>query len=156
VVEDQSSDVDERSAAMIAARVSLEVRNSLSELDALCQSVEQFGKSIGLSGKMVFKISLAMEELVCNIISYGFADEAVHWIKVAILHEDGTLIIRLEDDGIPFDPLNVQEPDCACPIEERNIGNLGIHLSKKLMDDIVYERLENKNILVMRKKLQDI
>lgn len=149
-------DEDERSAVMIADRVSLELRNSLSELDALCRSVEQFGKSLGLSSKIVFEICLAMEELVGNIISYGFADDAVHWIKVAISHADGTLRIRLEDDGIPFDPLKAQEPDCDCPMHERKIGNLGIHLSRKLMDDMVYERSGNKNILVLKKKIKDV
>lgn len=141
---------------MIADKVSLKLKNSLSELDALCQSVEQFGKSMGLSSKIVFEISLAMEELVGNIISYGFADDAVHWIKVAISHADGTLIIRLEDDGIPFDPLSAQAPDCDCPMDERKIGNLGIHLTRKLMDDMVYQRLENKNILILKKKISDI
>ena len=141
---------------MIADKVSLKLRNSFSELDALCRTVEQFGKSMGLSSKMVFEISLAMEELVGNIISYGFADDAVHWIKVALSHADGTLIIRLEDDGIPFDPLKAQEPDCDCPMDERTIGNLGIHLTRKLMDDMFYERFGNKNILILKKKIEDV
>ena len=140
---------------MIAHRVSLELRNSLSELDALGKSLEQFGNSLGLSNKMVFEICLAMEELVSNIISYGFTDDAVHWIKVAMSHQDGILVIRLEDDGIPFDPLKAEEPDCECPLEQRKIGNLGIHLTKKFMDDIVYERLGNKNILTLRKKIKN-
>lgn len=140
---------------MMADKVSLKLRNSLSELEALCRSVEDFGKSLGLSSKMVFEISLALEELVGNIISYGFADDTVHWIKVAISHADGTLIIRLEDDGVPFNPLKAQKPDCDCALEQRKIGNLGIHLTRSLMDDMVYERFENKNILVLKKKIRD-
>ena len=140
---------------MIVDRVSLKLRNSLSELDLLCNSLEQFGNSLGLSSKIVFEICLAMEELVSNIISYGFADDAVHWIKVAVSHQDGILVIRLEDDGIPFDPLQAEEPDCACPLEQRKIGNLGIHLSKKFMDDMAYERCGNKNVLTMRKNIKD-
>ena len=138
---------------MIPDKVSLELRNSLSELDALCQSLEQFGKSLGLSSKIVFEICLAMEELVSNIISYGFEDDAVHFIKVAISHENGILIIRLEDDGVPFDPLKAEEPDCECPIEQRKVGNLGIHLTKKIMDDMVYERQENRNVLTLKKSI---
>ena len=145
----------ERFAFMIADRVSLELRNSLSELDALSESLEQFGNSLGLSNKIVFEICLAMEELVSNIISYGFTDDAVHWIKVAMSHQEGILVIRLEDDGIPFDPLKAEEPDCECPLEQRKIGNLGIHLTKKFMDDMVYERLGNKNILTLRKNLKN-
>jgi anti-sigma regulatory factor (Ser/Thr protein kinase) len=140
---------------MIADRISLVLSNSLSELDALCQSLEQFGKSLGLSRKIVFEICLAMEELVSNIISYGFADDAVHFIKVAMSHENGILIIRLEDDGVPFNPLKAEEPDCECPIEQRKVGNLGIHLTKKIMDDMVYERRENKNVLTLKKSIKN-
>ena len=140
---------------MVAGGVSLELRNSLSELDALGESLEKFGNSLGLSNKIVFEICLAMEELVSNIISYGFTDDAVHWIKVAVSYQEGTLVIRLEDDGIPFDPLTAEEPDCECPLEQRKIGNLGIHLTKKFMDDMVYERCGNKNILTLRKNVKD-
>ena len=138
---------------MKADRVSLELRNSLAELDALCRSLQQFGESLGLSHKAIFQLCLAMEEIVSNIISYGYADEAVHWIKIAISHEQGTLIIRLEDDGIPFNPLGAGEPDCQCPVEERKVGNLGIHLCKKVMDDMLYERCGNKNILILKKEI---
>jgi serine/threonine-protein kinase RsbW len=138
---------------MIADRVSLELKNSLSELSTLGSSLEQFGEVLGLSSKILFEITLSIEELFSNIISYGYTDDAVHWIKVAISHEDDMIIIRLEDDGIPFDPLAAEEPDCECPIEQRKIGNLGIHLTKRFMDDIVYERLESKNILTVKKKI---
>ena len=139
---------------MIADRVSLELRNSLSELDTLGQSLQQFGEELGLSNKVLFQICLAMEEIVSNIISYGYTDDAVHWIKIAILHEQGILIIRLEDDGIPFNPLWAQEPDCECPVEERKVGNLGIHLCKKVMDEMIYERCGNKNILTLKKDIK--
>ncbi len=139
---------------MTEDRVSLQLKNNLSEISTLCQNLERFGESLGLSPKTMFEICLAMEELVCNIISYGYTDDAVHWIKVAISHKDGILMIRLEDDGIPFDPLKVEEPDCKCPIEQRKIGNLGIHLSKKYMDDMVYERCGNKNVLTVKKNMQ--
>ena len=147
-------DEDERLTVMIPDKVSLELRNSLSELDALGKSLEQFGNSLGLSRKIIFEICLALEELISNTISYGFADNAVHLIKVAISHENGILIIRLEDDGVPFDPLKAEEPDCECPIEQRKVGNLGIHLTKKVMDDMAYERRENKNVLTLKKSIK--
>lgn len=138
---------------MIADRVSLKLKNSLSELSTLGSSLERFGKALGLSRKTLFEISLSIEELFSNIVSYGYTDDAVHWIKLAISHDDEMLIIRLEDDGIAFDPLTAEEPDCECPIEQRKIGNLGIHLTKKFMDDMVYERQENRNILTLKKKI---
>ena len=146
--------IDERFAAMTADRVSLELRNKLSELDTMGQSLRQFGETLGLSNKTSFQICLAMEEIVNNIISYGYTDDAVHWIKIAISHQDGILTIRLEDDGIPFDPLKAEEPDCECPVEQRKVGNLGIHLCKKVMDEMLYERSGNKNILTLKKDIK--
>ena len=140
---------------MVTDRISLELRNSLSELETLGQTLQQFGEALGLSARALFQVCLAMEEIVGNIISYGYTDDAVHWIKIAISHEQGILIIRLEDDGIPFNPLWAQEPDCECPVEERKVGNLGIHLCKKVMDDMIYERSGNRNILTLKKDLKD-
>jgi anti-sigma regulatory factor (Ser/Thr protein kinase) len=140
---------------MSEEKVSLKLKNDLSEINRLCRNLEQFGEELGLSQKTVFEICLAMEELVTNIISYGFADDAVHWIKLAISHEDENIIMRLEDDGIPFNPLMASEPDCDCPIDQRKIGKLGIHLTKKYMDDMVYERYGDKNVLTLRKNLKE-
>ena len=144
----------EKVAVMIADRVSLKLRNSLSELDTLGQILQQFGEELGLANKTLFQICLAMEEIVSNIISYGYTDDAVHWIKIAISHDQGILMIRLEDDGIPFNPVWADEPDCECPVEDRKVGNLGIHLCKKVMDDMIYERCGNKNILTLKKDIK--
>jgi len=145
----------EKVAVMIADRVSLELKNSLSELDTLGQSLQQFGEALGVANKTLFQICLALEEIFSNIISYGYADDAVHWIKITISHEKGILTIRLEDDGIPFNPLWAQKPDCECPLEERKVGNLGIHLCKKVMDDMIYERFGNKNVLTLKKDIKN-
>ncbi|UCE84144.1 MAG: ATP-binding protein, partial [Deltaproteobacteria bacterium] len=80
--------------------------------------------------------------------------DGVHWIKISISHENGTLTIRIEDDGMPFNPLKAEEPDCECPLEERRVGNLGIHLTKKYVDDMIYERRGDNNILILRKRLE--
>ncbi|NVM24844.1 MAG: ATP-binding protein [Desulfobacterales bacterium] len=134
-------------------KISFEFRNSLSELDTLRRSLEEFGKSLGMSKKSIFQINLAMEEVFANIISHGYADDEEHWIKITMWHQDGTLILRIEDDGIPFNPVEAEAPDLECPLEEREIGGLGCYLIKCLMNDIVYERSGNKNILTMKKTI---
>ena len=141
---------------MNEGRISFELKNSLSELETLCENLEEFGQSMGLPQATLFKINLALEELVSNIISYGYTDEGEHWIKIAISLEDGVLVISLEDDGIPFNPAEAREPDCGCSIEDRAIGNLGIHLCKQFMDDLIYERRGNKNIVILRKEVDKI
>jgi len=61
----------------------------------------------------------------------------------------------VEDDGQPFDPLAVPEPDTAKSLEERTIGGLGIHLVRKLMDNLEYKRQGERNLLIMKKKTQE-
>ena len=132
-------------------KISFELKNCLSELDTLREHLERYAEYVGLSKKCTFEINLALEELFANIFSYGFTDNTEHWIKIKISHDDGALIIRIEDDGVPFNPIAAEKPDIESPLEERKIGGLGIHLIKELMDEISYERIGNHNFLTMKK-----
>ena len=134
---------------------SFDLKSKLSELDKLCQHLEKFGQSMGLSQRSVFEINLALDELFTNIISYGFSDNAEHDIKVTITTEDEEIIIRIEDEGVPFNPVEADTPDLECTIENCQIGGLGIHIIKKLMDEVCYQRCDDKNILTMRKTIKD-
>ena len=140
---------------MAKNKISFKLKNKLSELDTLCQKLEGFGESIGLSSKFIFETNLALDELFTNIISYGYSDKKVHQITVTISHQDKELLFSIEDDGIPFNPTEFEEPDLGCTIEECKIGGLGIHLAKNLMDEVCYQRCKNKNILTLRKHIQD-
>ena len=102
----------------------------------------------------MFEMNLALDELFTNIISYGFQDHQEHIIKVSISVEGDQLQMRIEDDGVPFNPLESEMPDIQCGIEECKIGGWGIHLIKKLMDDIQYQRVADNNILVLRRKIR--
>ena len=133
---------------------SFELKNDQSELERLCQNCEEIGRSIGFSDKSMFEMNLALDELFTNIISYGFQDHQEHIIKVSITVEGDQLQMRIEDDGVPFNPLESEMPDIQCGIEECKIGGWGIHLIKKLMDDIQYQRVADNNILVLRRKIR--
>ena len=139
---------------MVKKMYSLELKNNLSELDRLCQHCEEIGQTIGVSDKSIFEMNLALDELFTNIISYGFQDHQEHTIKINISIEGDLLDIRIEDDGVPFNPIESKMPDFQCGVEECKIGGLGIHLIKKLMDDIQYQRVADKNILFLRRKIR--
>jgi serine/threonine-protein kinase RsbW len=139
---------------MAKNKVSFKLKSKLSELDTLCRNLEKFGQTIGLSSKCMFEANLALDELFTNIISYGFNDNQEHTIKVTISHQNNKLIFLIEDDGIPFNPTKVDEPDLECTIEECKIGGLGIHLAKNLMDEVCYQRCKEKNILTLKKNVK--
>ena len=132
---------------------SFELKSSLSELDRLCENLEIFGKKFGFSKKLIFEINLALDELFTNIISYGFKDDEEHVIKVTLTPDKDELFLCIEDDGMPFNPIDFETPDVSCSVEECKIGGLGIHIMKKLMDDVCYERCGEKNVLNLKKKL---
>ena len=111
---------------------------------------------MGLPQKLVFEINLALDELFTNISSYGFADDDEHDIKITITPQDEEIIIVIEDEGVPFNPVDADTPDLECSIENCQIGGLGIHIIMKLMNEVCYQRCNNKNILTMRKTIKYI
>jgi anti-sigma regulatory factor (Ser/Thr protein kinase) len=133
--------------------LSLNLKNRLSELEVLRNGLEQFGKALGLSKRCVFELNLALEELFTNIISYGLTNSARHCIKIDIRRRGKELIVRIEDDGIPFNMVDSIGPDTRCSLEERDVGGLGVLLAKKVMDEIVYKRCGNANVLTMKKTI---
>jgi len=132
---------------------SFELKSDLSELDRLCQNLETFGQKFGLSKKLIFEINLALDELFTNIISYGFQDDEEHLVRITLTPENDQLCLCIEDDGKPFNPIEFESPDVSCSVEKCKIGGLGIHIMKKLMDEICYERCEDKNVLNLKKKI---
>jgi anti-sigma regulatory factor (Ser/Thr protein kinase) len=132
---------------------SFELKSDLSELDTLCEELENFGSKFGFSKKLIFEINLALDELFTNIISYGFNDGKEHIVKVTLIPQIDELCLCIEDDGKPFNPIAFETPDVSCSVEECKIGGLGIHIMKKLMDEVCYERCGDKNVLNLKKKV---
>ena len=104
-----------------------------------------------LSKKCLFEINLGLDELFTNIISYGFEDQSEHQVKFTFAKVKDTLVVKVEDDGVPFNPLEVASPNISKDLDSINIGGMGFHLVKKMMDDIDYRRDEGKNKLILTK-----
>ncbi len=133
--------------------VSFEVKADLAELERLREIICSFGRDHDLPDKIVFVLNLVLDELITNSIKYGHLEAGNHLISVRIAYAPEAVTIEVEDDGCPFNPLTATRPDIHCPIEERGIGGLGLHLVRSLMDEMDYERFKDKNIVRIRKKL---
>ena len=131
----------------------IELKNQIAELGRLGQFVETFAEAHDLTPKFTFGVNLVLDELVTNIISYGYTDGGEHTIRVRLACNGDELTAELEDDAIAFNPLERPEPDTTLPLEERPIGGLGIHFARKTMDQMSYRRDLDRNILVMKKRL---
>jgi serine/threonine-protein kinase RsbW len=136
------------------ASLAFDLKNSLAELSTLCEKLESIGEALGLSRRSLFEVNLALDELFTNIISYGFADQSEHTIRVCISADDNLLTVVLEDDGIPFNPVERGSPRLSCELEECKVGGLGIHLVKNLVDEVAYRRCGEKNVLTLKKVIE--
>jgi phosphoserine phosphatase RsbU/P len=134
--------------------VEIKLVNELSELDRFNQTLTKFGRQRGLSDKVLHDLNLALEEILTNIISYGYTDSGEHEIRVRLSAQPGEVKAEVEDDGQPFNPLDVPEPDTAKLLDERTIGGLGIHLVRKIMDGFEYKRQGERNLLTIKKKTE--
>jgi len=129
------------------------LKNQLSEIVKLEKILEEFGLNQQIPDKTLLAMNLALEEILTNIISYGYQDTQEHDIFLRLTIEGKDFMAEVEDDGIPFNPLDAQDPDITLPVEDRPIGGLGIHLTKKMMDGIDYERRDGKNFLRLKKSI---
>ncbi len=133
--------------------ISIVLKNSFAELETLSLALKKFGDAHHLPLKVILDINLALDEIFTNIVSYGFKDFEEHLINIHLLINAQELTIKIQDDGIPFNPMDIPAPDLDAPLAERKAGGLGIHLVKKKMDEMHYQRRQGKNILLLKKKL---
>ena len=104
--------------------------------------------------KAQMAIDIALDEILANICLYAYAP-GTGTVEVYVDHdaENRTAVITFRDSGVPFDPLQREEPDTTLTAEEREIGGLGIYMVKKSMDAIRYQYENGKNILRIKKHM---
>lgn len=135
------------------SEMALTVRNDTAELVRLNTFLSEFWSENRLPEDLSMDVTLALEEVFLNVIQHGYSDAAEHEILVRLALETGAVALTVEDDGVPFNPLDLPPPDVNLPVEQRQIGGLGIHLVRRVMDGVEYFRVGGHNRLVMRKRL---
>ncbi len=126
------------------------MRNDIQQIPTLAEWVE----GLGIPTSLNMTINLALEEAVTNVMLYAYPNS--HG-SVIIDAEKSKKQIKfvISDTGIPFDPTKKEDVDISLPAEEREIGGLGIHLVRQIMDTVAYERKNDKNILTLTKQLEE-
>ncbi len=106
------------------------------------------------SPKAQMQIDIAIDEIFANISSYAYLPGTGNaTVRFELEEENRTAVIRFLDCGIPFNPLETEEPDITLPAEKRRIGGLGIFMVRKSMDSVAYEYANGQNILTIRKQI---
>ena len=101
------------------------------------------------------QLEIAIEEIFVNISRYAYHPViGKATVRMDIDEEDGLVSLQFEDEGIPYNPLVRKDPDLTSGVKEREVGGLGIYMTKKSMDDVAYSYKDGKNILVITKKMK--
>lgn len=125
---------------------------SVDALKDVLSFVESELEKADCSMKASMQIAVAVEEAFVNIANYAYpGEEGI--MKLGLSIENGTVRLCLADYGVPFDPVQKEDPDITLDAESRSVGGLGIFMVKKTMDNVQYERKDSQNILTMTKTI---
>jgi len=132
-------------------RMDLSISNQPQELDRVGQALAAFASRCSIPKTMIQRVRLACDELLTNTLSYAYTDEAEHEIWVALALAGDRLTVTISDDGHPFNPFQHQPPNVTADLESRDIGGLGIHLVRNVMDRVAYRRHAGRNVITLLK-----
>ena len=132
----------------------LEIEAKAENLNTVLDFVDKKLEAVGCSPRTQMQVDLAVEEIFINIAHYAYAPGTGNAIIRTDINDDNSqLKLTFIDRGMPYDPLKRDDPDLTLPADERDIGGLGIFMTKKSVDDIFYEYRDGCNILVVKKNL---
>jgi serine phosphatase RsbU (regulator of sigma subunit)/anti-sigma regulatory factor (Ser/Thr protein kinase) len=157
---DQTDDITVLAAQYFGALQEIEgsvlemtVTNQLPEIERFNKSFNSFSEQHDIPTPVRRKMNLVFDELLNNIISYAFRDEDDHDIEIKVELSEYSIKVSITDDGVPFNPFDVEKPDTELSLEERKFGGLGIHLVREVMDKVSYQRRTDKNVTTLVKDM---
>ena len=124
----------------------------LAAVERLGEWVGDFCKRNGVPGPIGGELNLALEEIVINVIQHGRPEPPEGAIRVSLRLEDGDIVAEVADRGAAFNPLLAPEPNLSEDLERRDVGGLGIHLVRNMVNGMEYERRGDRNCLTLRKR----
>lgn len=136
-----------------SSSLQLRLEAAESSLAVLAETLASFAMAQNWPDDIRMHVDLVLEELVFNVISYGYPDGREGCIDVGISQDEQGIHLVVEDDGEPYDPFSQAEPDLTLPLMERPIGGLGVHFIRQFMDDHRYCHLHHRNRVELRKFL---
>jgi PAS domain S-box-containing protein len=158
--EEQSDDITVFCLRYVAwdtrdARGTIELRltNELAEIDRCLASLGEICERFELPTEIQNNFSVVLDDLLNNVINYAYEERGEHIIDVILSTDGQRFIVSVTDEGVEFDPFARREPDVSSSLDEREIGGLGIHLIRNLMDDYSYRRVGVKNVTTLMKRL---
>jgi anti-sigma regulatory factor (Ser/Thr protein kinase) len=136
-------------------KLAVRLVNRLSEIEVANRLFDSFARDHGVPVEVIRQFKMAIDELLNNVVSYGFSDGLEHRIDIFAEVENDAVRLTIEDDGEPFDPISAPAPDTGAELKEREIGGLGIHLVREVMSEVEYQRRNDRNIVRLVRRFGD-
>ncbi|WP_293905420.1 ATP-binding protein [Phenylobacterium sp.] len=114
---------------------------------ALLDAIEAELAASEAPDSVIAPVLIALDEVISNALDHGGEAGATPMVRVTLRVGEGRVAVQVVDDGVAFNPIDQPAPDTALPMEARAIGGLGIHLVRKLMDAVDYDRRAGHNHL---------
>lgn len=130
----------------------IKVKAKIENFDICASFIEQQMEEAGFDSKAIIKVVTACEEIIVNVMNYSYSDGEGD-LEISFSDGEGFIRIIFIDSGKPFNPLEKSDINISLSADEREIGGLGIHMVKRLVDDVNYEYRDNQNVLTLVKNL---
>ena len=127
------------------------VPSEAAQLPVLAQFLHEFWCAADLPPAQSMPFEIALEEIFMNVVMHGTPVGSQGRVEVCLALSDDNLTLAVEDEGPPFDPLALPAPDTRAPLEDRQVGGLGVYFVRQLMDAVSYTRAGPRNQLRMTK-----
>ena len=134
---------------MSHAVVTLSVPATVAGVGQAALEFERFGRSQAAPAGTFWRMQLALDEILSNIVRHGLPGTQVT-IDMTFSIDDGRVEVEIVDGAAPFNPLLAPPPDVTSALEDRRPGGLGIALVRSLVDETAYEHRGGRNCFVMR------
>ena len=136
-----------------AGNLRMMFHNDIKQVSQLEGWLETVSRELECPESLIPSLNLALEEAVTNVILYAYPKGIYGPVELDALREGNSLKFVLSDSGKPFDPTARPDADINASLEDRQIGGLGIHLLRSIMDAVSYEYRDGRNILTMTKNI---
>lgn len=145
----------EKTDSLVFTKDVLEVDADTSRLSEVLSYIEKKLEGEQCPSNKLMEISVSAEEIFVNIANYAYAPgKGKAYVSADVNEETKVFTMVFSDGGKPFNPLAKPDPDITLSAEERDIGGLGIFMTKKMMDQVIYEYKDGRNVLTLRKNLK--
>ena len=128
---------------------------TVENIQTVTEFINQELQKLNCSSNVQAEIDIALDELFGNVANYAYnPDVGTVTVRIEATEKPISVDITFIDKGVPYNPLEQEDPDITLSAEERPIGGLGIYLVKQMMDTVSYEYVNDCNVLTFRKLIQ--